>query len=112
MSTGQLGHFRTLGTILIQNLEWSTSESMRKQPSLVFHKTSTKVPLDINCFPGGSMVKNPSAKQEMRAPFLGRADPLEEGMATHAVFLPVESPGQRSLAGYRPWGYKESDTTE
>ena len=28
------------------------------------------------------------------------------------VFLPGESQGQRSLAGYSPWGHKESDTTE
>ena len=29
------------------------------------------------------------------------------------VFLPGESHGQRSLAGYRPWeGHKEADTTE
>ena len=28
------------------------------------------------------------------------------------VFLPGESYGQRSLAGSRPWGCKESDTTE
>ena len=28
------------------------------------------------------------------------------------VFLPGESHGQRSLAGYSPWGYKESDVTE
>ena len=28
------------------------------------------------------------------------------------VFLPVKSHGQRSLAGYSPWGQKESDTTE
>ena len=27
------------------------------------------------------------------------------------VFLPGESHGQRSLAGYSPWGCKESDTT-
>ena len=27
-------------------------------------------------------------------------------------FLPGESHGQRSLAGYSPWGRKESDTTE
>ena len=29
-----------------------------------------------------------------------------------AVSLPGESHGQRSLAGYRPWGHKESDRTE
>ena len=28
------------------------------------------------------------------------------------VFLPGESHGQESLAGYSPWGRKESDTTE
>ena len=28
------------------------------------------------------------------------------------VFLPGKSHGQRSLAGYSPWGRKESDTTE
>ena len=28
------------------------------------------------------------------------------------VFLPRESHGQRSLAGYSPWGCKESDTAE
>ena len=29
-----------------------------------------------------------------------------------AVFLPGESRGQRSLAGYSPWGLRELDTTE
>ena len=28
------------------------------------------------------------------------------------VFLPGESHGQRSLAGYSPWGHKELNTTE
>ena len=28
------------------------------------------------------------------------------------VFLPGESHGQRSLAGYSQWGHAESDTTE
>ena len=28
------------------------------------------------------------------------------------TFLPGESHGQRSLAGYSPWGPKESDTTK
>ena len=27
-------------------------------------------------------------------------------------FLPAKSHGRRSLAGYSPWGHKESDTTE
>ena len=33
-------------------------------------------------------------------------------MATHSSFSPGKSHGQRSLAGYSPWGCKESDTTE
>ena len=33
-------------------------------------------------------------------------------MATHSNVVPGESHGQRSLAGYSPWGGKESDTTE
>ena len=32
-------------------------------------------------------------------------------MATPPVFLPGKFHGQRSLAGYSPWGRKESDTT-
>ena len=33
-------------------------------------------------------------------------------MATHSMFLPGESQGQRSLAGHSPWDHKESDMTE
>ena len=33
---------------------------------------------------------------------LGREDPLEEGTATHSVFLPGESHGQRSLESCSP----------
>ena len=36
----------------------------------------------------------------------------EKGMAPTPVFLPGEPHGQRSLAGYSPWGHEESDTTE
>ena len=36
-------------------------------------------------FPGGSAVKNLSAKQESKVQSLGREDPLEEGMATHST---------------------------
>ena len=48
----------------------------------------------------------------MLAQSLGWEDPLEEGTATHSVFLPGESHGQRTLVGYSPWGCKESYTTE
>ena len=34
------------------------------------------------------------------------------GMQPAPVFLPGKFHGQRSLAGYSPWGRKESDMTE
>ena len=33
-------------------------------------------------------------------------------MATHSGFLSGKFHGQRTLAGYSPWGYKESNMTE
>ena len=42
---------------------------------------------------------------ELRVHSLGQEDPLEEDMATPG-FLPAESHGQRSLAGYSPEGCK------
>ena len=50
--------------------------------------------------------------QEISIWFLGREDPLEEGMATHSSNLPGESQKQRSLQGYSPRGHKQSDKTE
>ena len=37
---------------------------------------------------------------------------VEEEMATHSSILAYRNHGQRSLAGYSPWGRKESDTAE
>ena len=48
------------------------------------------------------MVKNLPAMQETWVQSLGQEDPLEKEMATYSVFLPGESHGQRSLAGYSP----------
>ena len=48
----------------------------------------------------------------MQVQSLDREDLLEDEMATHSIFLPGESHGQRSLAGYSPWGHKELDITE
>ena len=54
-------------------------------------------------------LKHLSAMWETWVQSLGREDPLEKEMATTLVFLPGESHGQRSLAGYSPEGHKESD---
>ena len=54
------------------------------------------------------MVKNLPVMQETRLRSLGQEDPLEKGTwLPTPVFLPGKSHGQRSLAGYNPWGRKE-----
>ena len=50
--------------------------------------------------------------QETQVQSLGQENPLEEELATHFSILAGKSHGQRSLAGYSPWGHQESDTTE
>ena len=64
-------------------------------------------------FSGGSVVKNPLAKQEVWVRSLGEEDPLEKEMATHSSTLAWEIPWteERNLVGYSPWGCKELDTT-
>ena len=59
-------------------------------------------------FPGGSVVKNPPAMQEMWVRSLGREDTLEEGMATHYSVLAwkipwTEKPGGLHSMGLQGW---------
>ena len=65
----------------------------------------------LNCFPGGTDSKESAcnAGDPGSIPVSERS-PKEE-LATHSSVLPGEAHGQ-SLMGYRPWGCKESDTTE
>ena len=61
------------------------------------------------------MVKNLPANigdTEMQGRSLGWEDPWRKKWQPTAVFFPGKSHGQRSLAGYSPWGCKESDTTQ
>ena len=58
-------------------------------------------------------VKNLTAVWETWVQSQACEDPLELGMATHSSYSCLEnSHGQRSLAGYSPWGGKELDKTE
>ena len=41
-----------------------------------------------------------------------RKIPWRRAQKPISVFLPEESHGQRSLEGYSPWGFTESDMTE
>ena len=62
-------------------------------------------------FAGGTVVKNLSGKQETGVRSVGQEDALEKEMATYSSILPGKFHGQRSWAGYSPWGCKEEDMT-
>ena len=52
------------------------------------------------------LVKSLPEMRETWVRSLGWEDPLEKEMATHSSgFLPGEFHGQKSLAGYNPWGH-------
>ena len=58
------------------------------------------------------MVKNPPVMQETRFDPWVRKIPWRREWLPVSVVLPGESNGQRSPAGYSPWGSKEWDMTE
>ena len=62
-------------------------------------------------FTGGSLIKNLPANAGDVGSILDQDDPLERKWQPTPVFLPGESRGQGSLAGYSPWGLKELDMT-
>ena len=69
-------------------------------------------------FPGGSNGKEPAFNTGERPGLSSGLDPWVQKIFWRRqwqptpVFLPRESHGQRSLAGYSALGRKESDTTE
>ena len=80
------------------------------------HKNTYKKPTAniILGFPGGSVVKNLPAMQEVWVQSLGQEDPLEKEMETHSSILSCleKSDGQKSMVGYSPCSLKESATNE
>ena len=54
---------------------------------------------DKSSFPGGSVVKNPPAKQEKQVQSLGGEDSLEKEMATHSSMLGWEIPWTEEPGG-------------
>ena len=63
---------------------------------------------------GGSVIVYLQCRRHRRHgfnPWVGKI-PWRRAWQPTPVFLLGESPGQRSLAGYSPWGHKELDTTE
>ena len=66
--------------------------------------------------PGGASGQEPACqckrhKRHGFDPWVGKISRRRAGPPT-PVFLPRESHGQRSLAGYSPWGHKGSGVTE
>ena len=71
-------------------------------------------PEQIYGFPGGSSGKESVCKCRRHKrcqldPWVGKI-PWSRKWQPTPVFLPRKSNGQRSLAGYSPWDYKESDS--
>ena len=62
-------------------------------------------------FPGGSVVKTHSAKQEMQVQSLGWEDPLEEEIATYSSILAWKIPWTEGPRGLQSMGSQELDTT-
>ena len=64
-------------------------------------------------FPGGSDSKesNCSVGRPGFSPCIGKIPWRREWLPT-SVYCPREFHGQRSLAGYSPWGHKELDMTK
>ena len=64
--------------------------------------------------PGGASGKEPACRRRKRCGFdpWVRRIPWRRKRQPIPIILPGESHGQKSLAGYSPQGYKESDMTE
>ena len=65
--------------------------------------------------PSGGSGKEPprqcgSHKTQVQS--LGQQSPLGKETAAQPAFLSGKPHGQKSLAGYSPWGHKESDRTK
>ena len=62
--------------------------------------------------PGGSVVKNLPAMQQKWVQSWVRKIPWKRKWQLTPVYLPGKSQGQRSLAGYSPWGHRHNLVTE
>jgi len=64
-------------------------------------------------FPGGASDKEPAYQcRSCGSDPWFRKIPWRRAWKPTLAFLPERSHGLRSLVGYSPWGYKESDMTE
>ena len=68
--------------------------------------------IDLKGFPGCSLVKNLSARQEMQILSQGEEDPVEKEMATHSSILAWRTPRIKKPGGLKAMRLQESDTTQ
>ena len=93
-------------------------EGKRPQPPELFFTffpiSFFSVAMIILGFPGGLVVKNPAYNVGDAGdvgPVCVQKIPWRRKWQPSPILFPGEAHGQRSLAGFRPQGHKESDTT-
>ena len=101
-----------LDLLAVQGTLNSLLQHHSSKASILWCSAFFTLPL-VKCFPGGSDGKA-SAYNVGRPRFNPwvRKIPWRRKWHPTPVLLPGKSHGLRSLVGYRPWGHKESDTTE
>ena len=84
-----------------------------EKPSVVFQVILQGGPAFFQHFPGGSDSKGSACSEGNRGWISGLERSPGGGHGNPLQYSCLENPhGQRSLAGYSPWGLKELDTTE
>ena len=100
-----------------ESLSASLSQMPQKNPCLIIQgppstsapeSPTRRAPSEVFL----DMVKNPSAVQETWVGSLVGKIPWRREWLPTPVFCPGEFHGERSLAGYSPWGSKELDTAD
>ena len=102
------GEFHGQRSLEGYNSSWGHKESDTTESLTPSHRLSTM----LQAFPGGSDGKESACNvgDLDSIPRLGRLPGEWNGYPLQYSCL-ENTQGQRSLAGYRPWGHKESDTT-
>ena len=105
----------THSSILAWRIPWteepSRLQSMGSQSRTQLKQFSTHVHMHWTSLVAQT-VKHLPTMRETWVQSLGWEDPWRRKWQPTPVPLPGKSHGWRSLAGYSPWGRKESDTTE
>ena len=70
----------------------------------------SRIPTGSRGFPGGSVVKNPSANARDQISAVGREDPLEEELATHSSILAWGIPWTEEPGGLQSTRSQKSGT--